>query len=507
MVRETSTIFGKEVVEEKLKAGAIKIASVVGSTLGPYGTNVALTKVFNVPHITKDGVTVAHGVNLEDPIENVASETIKNAAKQTANVAGDGTSSTTIFAAKLFKEILEATSGMKISDIKSAIEKHRDIAINIVNDIKTEIASSEDVYNIAKVASNNDDNISQLVTDAFDKIGKHGVITVTESKSYKTFIDTTDGIKLDRSHIATSLIEKNKEEYDAPRILVTNFKFSNQKDGLALVNLQEACNSPLLVICEDLEKEALEIVTYNKRIQKLPILVIRNPFIAEARKEASKDLAIATGATFIEKEAGWAITDFNPGILGSADKAVVTLKETNIIGRKGNPEVIAERVAFYEQKIKEDYEGLSENYKKRLAYFNGGAAVIYVGGSNEIEVQELKDRLDDTIKAVKAAFEDGYVSGAGQTYFEIVKHFKDTKNTLSNCFCKALLEIPATLVNNKLQTTREEFSFTTYEEFLEEEVSSNVIDPASVITNVIRNGVAAALMLTSTKMVIVKKEE
>lgn len=499
MVRETSKVVSGPIVKNLLIQGAEELALGVGTTLGPFGGNVAITKIFNVPHITKDGATVASEVKLEDSIKNVASETIKESAKQTAILAGDGTSSTIIFATSLFQELNKSKSVFPISKIKRQIEMLKNDSVTIARKLSFGISTAEDMYNIALVASNDDEEMSRLVTDAFSTIGVNGIVTVSETKSYKTFIDTTNGIKLDRSHISTSLIKSNKEVFEECNILVTDMKITSSNEALTILKLIDDTSKPLLVICEDLEGEALPIITYNKITRNVPIAVVRAPFIAEARKEALKDLALATGATFISKEIGWEFNSINPSNLGSSDSVTISLKETNIIGRKGKKELIDERINFYNQKIEEDYEGLKSNYKKRLAYLNGGAAIIYISGVNEIEVQEKKDRLDDTIRAVRAALEEGVVKGAGKTYIEIAEKLKSDKYEpeLFNIFKKALHSIFNKIVEN-YGGTEDEFN---------ETISSLVIDPTLVITSVLENGTSAALILSSIKAVIQKNED
>lgn len=498
MVRETSQVINGPIVKELLLEGAKELALGVGTTLGPFGGNVAITKIFNVPHITKDGATVANEVKLEDAIKNVASETIKESSKQTAILAGDGTSSTIIFSEALLANLYKCESIFPISKIKRQIEGLKNDSVTIAKNLSFSIEEKKDMYNVALVASNDDEEMSSLVTEAFSKIGVNGIVTVSETKSYKTFIDTTDGIKLDRSHISSSLIKHNKETFEDCNILITDMKITSSSESLTLFKLIDDTSKPLLVICEDLEGEALPIVTFNKLTRNAPIAVIRAPFIAEARKEALKDLALATGATFISKEIGWEFNAINKSNLGTSDRVIISLKETNIIGRKGNKDLINERIEFYNQKIEEDYEGLKNNYKKRLAYLNGGAAVIYISGVNEIEIQEKKDRLDDTIRAVRAALEEGVVKGAGQTYIEIAEKLDGSayEKELFELFKKSLYSISDKIIEN-YGGTLEEFK---------ETVSPLVIDPTLVITSVLENGTSAALIISSIKAVIQKNE-
>lgn len=499
MVRNTSQVVSGPEVKEKLLTGAKKLALAVGSTLGPYGRTVAITKIYNLPHITKDGATVCADVALEDSIENIASETIKEASKQTAILAGDGTSSTTVFAEALFRNLSELKVKLPLSVVKSEIEGLKNQSLEILKDSVMNVKSKEDLKNIALVASNNDEEMSNLVADAFDQIGVNGIVSVSETKSYKTFIDTTDGIKLDRSHINSSLIKKNKEEYPECNILVTDLKITKSNEALMLLNLVEETGKPLLVICEDLEGDALQVVAFNRHKHDAKLIVVRAPFIAEARKEASNDLAIATGATFVTKDLGWEFSAINSAVLGKSDSVTITLKETNILGRKGDSTKILERINFYNKKIEEDYEGLKVNYKKRLAYFNGGASVIYLGGVNEVEVQEKKDRLDDTIRAVRASLEEGIVSGGGTSYTKIINSLDGSKYT------KEIFDIFKASLNSISEKLAENFGGS-IEEF-QTHLTGNIIDPALVIKSVLENSVSAALMLNSINVVVQKNED
>jgi chaperonin GroEL len=506
MVREITTIKKGKEVKEKLLEGSSKIYEAVKTTLGPYGYNVALTKIFNNPHITKDGVTVAKSINLECPIENIAAQVIKEASAKTAKEAGDGTSSTVIFAHTLFSIleniISDPKNQIKFSDLKKEIEKIRDEVVQKIEKLSTPVENR--LEEVALVASNNDEVISQLVGDAFYDIGVNGIVSVADSRTSETYIKTTAGIRLDRSHIISSMMETNKEVYkNEPGIIVTNLDLQSDIDALRVINIQEQIKKPLLVICNDLTGQAAEILSYNKKIRKVPIVVIRGPFISEARKEAFKDLAIATGANFIDKELGWDTNDINLKCIGSCDYFEVDLKETNIIGRKGKEEEIQERINYYQTKIKEENQGLEENYKKRINILNGGAAVIYVGGASEIEIDEKKDRIDDTIRAVKSALEKGVVLGGGVTYMKIAESFILDKEILVEAFKQAMLSIPANILENKNPGIK-----TWDPSILEDEIKEQkILDPSLVLINTVINGTSAALLLASTNCVIVKKED
>lgn len=501
MVRETCKIIKGEEVHEKLLKGSAEIAKAVSTTFGPYGKNVTITMLYNPPHVTKDGATVARSIKLEDPSENVAAQIINQAAAKTAEIAGDGTTSTTILANSLVHMAFNLIKkGERPMIIKNYLKEAEVKLLKYLSNLSTK-TEHKDIYNIALVACNGDTDIAKLVTEAFTIIGENGLVTVSDSRNYDTTLDTTEGIKLDRSHIIPGLNNgKNYNRHKDCAILVTNLDLSTEFDAIRILQVQEASTKPLLVICNDLTGKAAEILTYNKLERNVPIEVIRAPFIADARQEACVDLSIVTGATFIDKTSGWHIKDVNIDHLGNSDSVEITLKETNILGRLGDSEKIKSRIEYYNTKIKEDKEGLKENYKKRLAFFTSGAAVIYIGGSNEIEVQEKKDRFDDTIRAVRSALAEGYVLGGSLTYLKIGSqlHEEDPGN-LSQMVHSCLNNIVRKLLSNSNDTIK-------YEDHVNAVKAHNIIDPTLVIKSTIQNAIGAAIMIFTTDCIIIKNE-
>jgi chaperonin GroEL len=496
----TEVVTGAEVTEGLINGSAIT-AEAVGTTFGPYGKNVAITKIYNLPHVTKDGVTVAQDIELKDPIQNVAAQVIKTAAKKTADVAGDGTTSTTILTNELvnrsFKYIKNNPD--KVFTYKKDLEISANIAMEMVAAKSRDISTYDDMYNVAIVACNGDRKIAKLVCDAFEVIGKEGVVSVVSTRTYDTTLDATEGIKLDRSHIISSLANgKIKTHHENCKVLVTDLDVKSEQDAMSILTLQEMIDSPLLVICNDLINSAAKIIEYNKKERNVPIEFIRAPYIADARKEATEDLAIATGATNISQSTGWTLKDINPTILGNTTSVEISLKETNIIGRLGDPEKIQERVDYYETKIKEDKEGLASNYKKRLALLTSGAAVIYVGGTNEVEIKEKRDRFDDTVRAVRSALEQGIVPG-GCTTYSIVANSLKQENPADSILAESLEALMEKLLSNgKI------IDITTH---LGNVNDLNIVDPTLVVISTIQNAVGAASMIFTTDCVIIKEEE
>lgn len=505
MVRNITKIYSGEEVKNKLLKGSKKISEAVGTTFGPYGKNVALTMLYNDAHITKDGVTVANSINLEDPIENISAQIIKQAAAKTAEIAGDGTTSTTILSNFLVKtcfQYLQDFPNVKISEIKNYLEEISKYSIDIINANTSKIKKG-DIKRIALVSSNGDNEIADLVTEAFETIGERGIVSVTESRSYDTSLEACEGIKLDRGHISPVFVMgRTKVKHNNCRILVTDCDIKGSVDIINLVNLQESIKEPILIICNDIDETAIKILAFNKEQRNIPIEVIRAPYIADARKEALDDLAIATGATNLSKNKGWAISQVNPDILGFSDSVEITTKGTNILGRKGSIEELNKRIKYYEEKIKGDTEGLKGNYKKRLGMLTAGAAVIYIGGTNETEIQEKKDRLDDTIRAVRSALEEGIVLGGALTYKMIEEGLKqkDIKtNTLIPYVAEELSNLVLTLIKNSSYPLD-------LDKHIELVTKGGIIDPALVITSTIKNAIGAVKMIISTDCVVVKKD-
>lgn len=503
--RETTEIYKGEIVTKKLLSGAEKACSAVSTTFGPYGRNVAITKIFNPPHVTKDGVTVAQSLNLKDPIENVSADLIIQAAAKTAEVAGDGTTSTTILTNALIKNCFEylKTRSSSTMQLKRDLEELSIEAVKIVEGMSTP-TTIDNIMDVALVACNGDYEIAKLVTDAFLTIGEHGIVSVFESRSYKTTLDATDGIKLQASHISPILTKENKVTHNECSIITTDLDIKGQEDAFTLIKLCEDTKLPLLVICNDIDESALQIIAYNKENRSIPIEVIRAPFIADARREAIKDLSIATGATYIAKNEGWRIIDIVQGNLGSSDAVEITLKETNILGRKGDSKAINKRIEFYNAKIDEDIEGLTNNYKKRLAMLSAGAAVLYIGGNNSVEVIEKKDRVDDTVKAVRSAMEQGFVEGGAIAYAIIAKKLINISTTkaANDILAKSLkIIIKNLLANGDIKFTEENLK-----SHHNNVTKNKIIDPTLVVVSTIKNAIGAANMIFTTDCVIVKEK-
>ena len=501
MVGDFVTILKGEEVRAKLLEGSKEAADAVSTTFGPYGKNVAITMKYNVPTVTKDGATVAGFIKLKDPAKNVAAQLINQAANETAKVAGDGTTSTTVLTKGLVERAFNLIeTGVQPMQLKKELLAVEPIVLAELQTLSSPVGY-KNIYSIALVACNGDSEMAELVTEAFTVVGEGGHVTVADSRSYETTLDATDGIKLDRSHILPSLANgRSNVRHKDCRIAVLDMDITTAEEALKLLAVQEELGTPLLIICNDLTGAAAEVIAFNKEKYKIALEVIRAPFIAEARKEACIDLACVTGATLLSKQAGWEVSDFQATHCGSSESVEMTLKETNIIGRLGETEEIEKRVAFYEDKIATDKEGLVDNYKKRLAFFTSGAAVIYVGGSNETEVGEKKTRIDDTIRAVRSAMEEGFVTGGGLTYGKLAEGKLSTVESLgSDILSESLADIVNVILSNSgiVSTSTHNKSVATLD----------IIDPTLVIKSTIKNAIGAATMIFTTDCIVIREED
>ena len=487
----TRVVNNSDTISE-LAEGADAIYNAVSSTLGPWGRTVIIEKFWNPPHVTKDGVTVANEITLRDQVPNLAVEILRQAAAKTASEAGDGTTSTIVMAHYLF---LAGYSLCKILNIPPSMFKYRlekavDKTIELLyKSYSKQIKNEEDMFNIAMVASNGDEEISRNVAKAFNQIGEYGVVTVNQSSDYKTTINVTDAIRWDKSHPSPLLRNKDgsKTVVNEPAVLVTDLVINTQKDFLDVARLQMKINRPLVVICDDIVEAPLEALTFNVINNKMPLYILRTPYIAQAKTDAYVDLATITGATFISKYEGWNLEQTNERHLGSCDKVEIDALDTYLFGRHGDVDKIQERIQYYQTKIETEFEA-RPNYIQRLGQLTSGSAVINVGGTNEIDIREKIDRYDDTISAVRSAIKKGYTEGAGFTYKKLSSVLNEEDDV------EALLIKALSKINEKIG---ENAGF-------EINSSNGAIDPCLVIENVIKNSVGAALLLITSGYSIIK---
>ena len=512
-----------------LKQGVDQLANAVKVTLGPKGRNVVIEKKFGAPQITKDGVTVAKEVELEDKFENTGAQLVKSVASKTGDDAGDGTTTATILTQSIANEGLKnVTAGANPMDLKRGIDK---AVAKVVAYIKENAEIVDDNYDkieqVATVSANNDPEIGKLLADAMRKVSKDGVITIEESKSRDTSIGVVEGMQFDRGYLSPYFMtdaDKMECVMDNPYILIYDKKISNLKDFLPILQPAAESGRPLLVIAEDVDSEALTTLVVNRLRGGLKICAVKAPGFGDRRKAMLEDIAILTGAEVISEEKGLKLEQATLDMLGTAEKVNVTKDFTTIVNGAGSKENIQERIAMIKNEIantKSSYD--KEKLQERLAKLAGGVAVLYVGANSEVEMKEKKDRVDDALCATRAAIEEGVVVGGGTTYIRAQKALKDLKGdnadeqTGINIVCRAIEEPlrqivanaggEGAVVVNKVRESEGDFGYNARKDVYENLREAGVIDPAKVARVALENAASIAGMFLTTECLIVDKPE
>lgn len=512
-----------------LKQGVDQLANAVKVTLGPKGRNVVIEKKFGAPQITKDGVTVAKEVELEDKFENTGAQLVKSVASKTGDDAGDGTTTATILTQSIVNEGLKnVTAGANPMDLKRGIDK---AVAKVVAYIKENAEIVDDNYDkieqVATVSANNDPEIGKLLADAMRKVSKDGVITIEESKSRDTSIGVVEGMQFDRGYLSPYFMtdaDKMECVMDNPYILIYDKKISNLKDFLPILQPAAESGRPLLVIAEDVDSEALTTLVVNRLRGGLKICAVKAPGFGDRRKAMLEDIAILTGAEVISEEKGLKLEQATLDMLGTAEKVNVTKDFTTIVNGAGSKENIQERIAMIKNEIantKSSYD--KEKLQERLAKLAGGVAVLYVGANSEVEMKEKKDRVDDALCATRAAIEEGVVVGGGTTYIRAQEALKDLKGdnadeqTGINIVCRAIEEPlrqivanaggEGAVVVNKVRESEGDFGYNARKDVYENLREAGVIDPAKVARVALENAASIAGMFLTTECLIVDKPE
>jgi chaperonin GroEL len=516
----------------KMKKGVDTLANAVKVTLGPKGRNVVIEKKFGAPSITKDGVTVAKEIELEDPIENMGAQMLKEVASKTADIAGDGTTTATVLAQSIISEGLKnVAAGANPMDLKRGIDK---AVLSVVKNLQSQSqAVGDDVSKIEQVASisaNNDSSIGKLIAEAMTKVGKEGVITVEEAKGTDTTVDVVEGMQFDRGYISPYFVtnsEKMEVELQNPYILIYDKKISAMKDILHILEKVAQSSRPLLIISEDLEGEALATLVVNKLRGTIKVAAVKAPGFGDRRKEMLQDIAVLTGGTVISEEQGFKLENADLTYLGQASSVSIDKDSSTIVGGKGNVDGIQARV----NQIKAQVESTTSDYDKeklqeRLAKLSGGVAVLYVGAATEVEMKEKKDRVDDALHATRAAVEEGIVPGGGVAYIRAIADLENLKGinedeTTGIAIVKRAIEEPlrqivinsgieGSIVVQKVKEGTADFGFNARTEVYENMFNAGVIDPTKVTRIALENAASIAGMLLTTECVVAdkpKKEE
>jgi len=516
----------------KMKKGVDTLSNAVRVTLGPKGRNVVLEKKFGAPTITKDGVTVAKEIELEDPIENMGAQMVKEVASKTADIAGDGTTTATVLAQSIISEGLKnVAAGANPMDLKRGIDK---AVAKVVQHLKGQSqnvgSDSKKIQQVAAISANNDETIGKLIAEAFGKVGKEGVITVEEAKGTDTNVDVVEGMQFDRGYISPYFVtnsEKMEAELENPYILIYDKKISAMKDILHILEKVAQGGRPLLIISEDLEGEALATLVVNKLRGTLKVAAVKAPGFGDRRKEMLQDIATLTKGVVISEEQGYKLENADLSYLGSASSVTIDKDNTTIVGGKGKKEDIVARVNQIKAQIEvttSDYD--KEKLQERLAKLSGGVAVLYIGAATEMEMKEKKDRVDDALHATRAAVEEGIVPGGGVAYIRAVESLEKFKGinedeTTGISIVKRALEEPirqivfncgieGSIVVQKVKEGKTDFGFNARTEVYENLYKAGVIDPTKVTRIALENAASIAGMLLTTECVVAdrpKKEE
>lgn len=512
-----------------LKNGVDQLANAVKVTLGPKGRNVVIEKKFGAPQITKDGVTVAKEIELEDKFENTGAQLVKSVASKTGDDAGDGTTTATILTQAIVTEGLKnVTAGANPMDLKRGIDKAVKAVVDHIKESAEQVGDNYDkIEQVATVSANNDEEIGKLLADAMRKVSKDGVITIEESKSRDTHIGVVEGMQFDRGDLSGYFVtDSDKMEciMENPYVLIYDKKISNIKDFLPILQPAAESGRPLLVIAEDVDSEALTTLVVNRLRGGLKICAVKAPGFGDRRKAMLEDIAILTGGVVISEEKGLKLEQATLEMLGTCDKVTVSKDNTTIVNGAGDKENIKDRIA----QIKKEIELTTSSYDKeklqeRLAKLAGGVAVLYVGANSEVEMKEKKDRVDDALCATRAASEEGVVVGGGTTYIRALDVLKDVKGvnadeqTGINIVERAIEEPLRQIVRNaggegavvvqKVREGKGDFGYNARTDNYEDLRAAGIVDPAKVARVALENAASIAGMFLTTECLIVDKPE
>lgn len=514
----------KEEARQKIKKGVTTLANAVKVTLGPKGRNVVLDKSFGTPHITKDGVSVAKEIELEDKYENIGAQLVKEVASRTADKAGDGTTTATVLAEAIISEGLKAlAAGSNPILLKRGIDKGVDAVVEALKKMSRDVNSSREIEQIGIISSNNDYEIGKLIAEAMDKVGKDGVVTVEEGKTLKTELDFVEGMSIDRGYMNPYFItdaEKQEVILEDALILIFDKKISNMKDLLPILKSVVEAGKALLIIAEDVEGEALATLVVNRLRAGLKICAVKAPGFGDRRKEIMRDIAILTGAEVISEEIGHKLENTTLDQLGTAKKIIVSKEDTTIINGAGKEADINARKDHIKKQIElstSDYD--KEKLQERLAKLSGGVAVINVGAATEVEMKEKKDRVDDALHATKAAVEEGILPGGGTALIHSIKHVRKLFETLTGDE-----QVGARIVAKAIEAPLRQIAFNAGEEgsvvfykvldmgddhgwdaltgdFVNM-IETGIIDPTKVVRFALQNAGSIAGMLLTTEAVV-----
>jgi chaperonin GroEL len=518
----------------KLKSGVDALADAVKVTLGPKGRNVVIDKKFGAPTITKDGVSVAKEIELKDPIENMGAQLVKEVASKTNDVAGDGTTTATVLAQAIVREGLKnVTAGSNPMELKKGIDEAVKVVVAGLKKMSRTVNDSKEIAQVGTISANNDEEIGRLIAEAMSKVGKDGVITVEEAKGLETTLETVEGMQFDRGYLSPYFVtnaDKMEVEMDRPYILIYDKKISSMKDLLPVLEQVVQTGSPLLIIAEDVDGEALATLVVNKIRGALRIAAVKAPGFGDRRKAMLEDIAILTGGTVISEERGYKLDNASIQMLGRAEKITIDKDNTTIVGGAGDGEDIKARVNQIKAQIDNttsDYD--KEKLQERLAKLSGGVAVLYIGAATEVEMKEKKARVEDALHATRAAVQEGIVPGGGVALVRMIKSLQAGRGGINDnhltgdvgvgvAIVRRSLEEPLRqivsnaglepgVILNKVLEGDGDFGFNARSEVYENLYASGIIDPTKVTRSALENAASIAGLLLTTECVITDEPE
>jgi chaperonin GroEL len=516
-------------VRNGLKEGVDKLANAVKVTLGPKGRNVILQKQFGVPHITKDGVSVAKEIELADPIENIGAQLVKEVAQKTADLAGDGTTTATVLAQEIFAlGIKNVAAGANPMDLKKGIDVAVESIVKELANIAKPIKTSKEIEQVATISANNDSEIGSMIASAMDKVGKDGIITVETAKGTETSVKTVEGMQLDRGYLSPYFVtnqETMNAELDSPYILIYDKRITAMKDILPILEATAQTTKPLLIIAEDVDGEALATLVVNKMRGNLKVAAIKAPAFGDRRKEMLEDIAVLTGGKVISEEVGLSLDKATLADLGTAEKITIDKDTTTFINGSGKSEDIKSRIELIKNQIDKttsDYD--KEKLQERLSKLAGGVAILYIGATTEVEMKEKKDRVDDALHATRAAVAEGIVPGGGVALIRAQQGLKSIERINSGDFNTGVsivfkaIEAPlrtivqngggsAEVIINKIREFGGNFGYNARIDEYVDMIEAGIIDPTKVTRLALENAASIASLLLTTECVVASEKE
>lgn len=519
--------YGTEARNSLLK-GVDTLANAVKVTLGPKGRNVVIDKKFGAPTVTKDGVTVAKEIELEDPYENMGAQMVKEVASKTSDVAGDGTTTATVLAQAIYREGLKnVTGGANPMDLKRGIDMATKKLVEGLKKLSNPIKESKEIAQVGTISANNDPTIGDLIALAMDKVGKDGVITVEDAKGTETTLDVVEGMQFDRGYLSPYFVtnaDSMEAELEDPYILIHDKKISTMKDLLPILEKVSQAGKSLLIIAEDLEGEALATLVVNKLRGTLKIAAVKAPGFGDRRKSMLEDIAVLTAGTVISEEQGYKLENATVSYLGSAKRIVIDKDNTTIVEGAGKTDDIKKRISEIKNQIDKttsDYD--KEKLQERLAKLSGGVAVLKIGAATEVEMKEKKARVEDALHATRAAVEEGIVAGGGVAFLRVAESLDEIKNDnqdilLGIKIVKKAIEEPirqivanagleGAVIINKVRDGKGSYGFNAETEKYEDLVAAGVIDPTKVTRIALENAASVSSVLLMTEAIISDKPE